>query len=222
MVSTPIGNLRDMTFRAVEILQSVDIIAAEDTRTSKKLLNHYQISTDCISYHDKNEQFRANELIESLHNGSSVAVITDAGTPCISDPGYRIVNAAHRENITVITIPGPSSVTAALSISGLPTDHYYFEGFLPRKKGRKTHLEFLANLPATIVIFESPHRIVKTLENVKLYMGSRWVSVGRELTKKFEECFFGVIDDAISYFSSKKNKGEFVIMVAKSGYSIDD
>ena len=156
VVATPIGNLADLTFRAEATLKAVNLIAAEDTRTSRKLMVHYAIDTPLIAYHDNNEINQAKKLVEKLNNGDSIAIISDAGTPGISDPGYRIVNLASKQNIDVITIPGPSAVTAALSISGIPTDHFYFEGFLPPKKGRKTRLELLESLPATIVIFESP------------------------------------------------------------------
>ena len=186
VVATPIGNLSDLTYRAEAVLKDVDIIAAEDTRTSRKLLNHYKIATKVIPYHDKNEVFQAQKILSKLDNGLSIAIISDAGTPCISDPGYRLVNLAKIKKIDVISIPGPSSVTSALSISGLPTDHFYFEGFLPPKKGRKTRFESLEFLPATIVIFESPHRILKTLKDISSYWGNRAVSVCRELTKLYE------------------------------------
>ena len=152
VIATPIGNLGDLTYRAETILKAVDLIAAEDTRTSRKLLTYYDIDTPLIAYHDNNEINQAKKLVKKLNNGDSIAVISDAGTPGISDPGYRIVNLANKEDIEVVAIPGPSSVTAALSIAGIPTDHFYFEGFLPPKKGRKTRFELLESLPATVVI----------------------------------------------------------------------
>ena len=218
VVATPIGNLSDLTYRAESVLKEVDLIAAEDTRTSRKLLNHYNISTPLIPYHDKNEIFQAKKLLAKLEDGDSIAIISDAGTPCISDPGYRLVNLAKIEKFDVISIPGPCSVTSALSISGLPTDHFYFEGFLPPKKGRKTRFESLELLPATIVIFESPHRILKTLKDIHSYWGDRTVSVCREITKLYEESFLGTVQEAYDYFSKTKPKGEFVVLIAKKGY----
>ena len=183
VVATPIGNLADLTFRAETTLKDVNLIAAEDTRTSRKLLHHYKRSTSVISYHDKNEINQAEKLVNKLNSGDSIAVISDAGTPCISDPGYRLVHLAKKKGIEVIAIPGPSALTAALSVSGIPTDHFYFEGFLPPKKGRKTRFELLETLPATVVIFESPQRVLRTLRDIQQYWGNRVVSICRELTK---------------------------------------
>ena len=221
VVGTPIGNLSDLTFRAETTLKAVDLIAAEDTRTSRKLLGHYNISTPLVSYHDNNEKYQATKLVDKLINGISIAIISDAGTPGISDPGYRIVNLANKENIEVVTIPGPSAVTAALSVSGIPTDHFYFEGFLPPKKGRKTRFELLESLPATVVIFESPQRVIRTLKDIHNYWGNRIISVCRELTKMHEETLLGTVTDAEIYFSKSKPKGEFVLLVAKKGYTLD-
>ena len=221
VVATPIGNLADLTFRAETTLKAVNLIAAEDTRTSRKLLMHYNIDSPLIAYHDNNEINQAKQLVKKLKNGDSIAIISDAGTPGISDPGYRIVNLARKENIEVVTIPGPSAVTAALSISGIPTDHFYFEGFLPPKKGRKTRFELLESLPATVVIFESPQRVIRTLNDIHNYFGDRIISVCRELTKMYEETFLGTITDAVDYFSQSKPKGEFVLLVAKDGYKLD-
>ena len=221
VVGTPIGNLADLTRRAETTLQTVDLIAAEDTRTSRKLLGHYNISTRLVAYHDNNEINQAKKLFDKLNKGDSIAIISDAGTPGISDPGYRIVNLASKENIEVITIPGPSAVTAALSIAGIPTDHFYFEGFMPPKKGRKTRFELLESLPATVVIFESPHRVLRTLNEIHNYWGNRIISVCRELTKMYEETFLGTVTDAELYFAKSKPKGEFVLLVAKKGYTLD-
>ena len=221
VVGTPIGNLADLTSRAEATLKAVDLIAAEDTRTSRKLLGHYNISTRLIAYHDNNEINQAKKLFDKLNKGDSIAIISDAGTPGISDPGYRIVNLASKENIEVVTIPGPSAVTAALSVSGMPTDHFYFEGFLPPKKGRKTRFELLESLPATVVIFESPQRVVRTLKDIHNYWGNRIISVCRELTKMHEETLLGTVTDAEMYFSKSKPKGEFVLLVAKKGYTLD-
>ena len=221
VIGTPIGNLADLTYRAEATLKAVDLIAAEDTRNSRKLLGHYNINTPLISYHDNNEINQARKLVDKLKNGDSIAIISDAGTPGISDPGYRIVNLASKKNIEVVTIPGPSAVTAALSISGMPTDHFYFEGFLPPKKGRKTRFELLESLPATVVIFESPQRVIRTLKDIHNYWGNRIISVCRELTKIYEETLLGTVMDAEIYFSKSKPKGEFVLLVAKKGYTLD-
>ena len=221
VVATPIGNLGDMTRRAIDVLSDVDVIASEDTRVTRRLLSHFDIENRCVSYHDNNEQYRSEELVRSLIDGNSVALVSDAGTPCISDPGYRVVNLAKQSGIEVVSVPGPSAVTAALSISGLPTDHFFFEGFLPKKKGRQTRFQFLSSLEASIVVYESPMRIIKTLNDISTFMGdTRIVSVCREITKKFEETFMGTIGDAIAYFSQKNPKGEFVIIIAKNGYEL--
>ena len=221
VVATPIGNLADLSFRAETTLKDVNLIAVEDTRISKKLLYHYKISTPVISYHDKNEINQAEKLVNKLNSGDSIAVISDAGTPCISDPGYRLVHLAKKKGIEVIAIPGPSALTAALSVSGIPTDHFYFEGFLPPKKGRKTRFELLETLPATVVIFESPQRVLRTLKDIQQYWGNRVVSICRELTKIYEETFLGTVIEAENYFSKSKTKGEFVILVAKKGYTLN-
>jgi len=220
VVSTPIGNLEDITYRAVSILKLVDIIAAEDTRTSRILLSRYEIKTKMVSYHEHNERARAESLCKDLTNGKNIALITDAGTPCISDPGYVLVNLARKEGFSIFPIPGPSSLTAALAVSGLPTDQFYYTGFLPRKKGRKTKLEFLASLPVTVVIFESPHRVLKTILDIDTYMGNRIISVCRELTKKFEEVLFGPVQEIREKIENSTPRGEFVIVVAKEGYSL--
>ena len=221
VVGTPIGNLGDMTRRAIDVLSDVDVIASEDTRVTRRLLSHFDIENRCVTYHDNNEQYRSEELVKSLIDGNSVALVSDAGTPCISDPGYRVVNLAKQSGIEVVSVPGPSAVTAALSISGLPTDHFFFEGFLPKKKGRQTRFQFLSSLEASIVVYESPMRIIKTLNDISTLMGdTRIVSVCREITKKFEEAFMGTIGDAIAYFSQKNPKGEFVIIIAKNGYEL--
>ena len=221
VVGTPIGNLTALTFRAELTLKAVNLIAVEDTRTSRKLLENYNINTPLIAYHENNEINQARKLVDKLKNGDSIAIISDAGTPGISDPGYRIVNLASKEKIEVIAIPGPSAVTAALSISGIPTDHFYFEGFLPPKKGRKTRFELLESLPATVVIFESPQRVIRTLKDIHNYWGNRIISVCRELPKMHEETFLGTVTDADIYFSKSKPKGEFVLLVAKKGYTLD-
>ncbi len=222
VVGSPIGNLGDLSSRAIEILSSVDLIAAEDTRVTSILLKKYSINKKCISYHEKNENIKFLRIIELLEAGSNVALISDAGTPCLSDPGYRIVNAARKNNIDVVSVPGASSITAALSISGLPSDHFYFEGFLPKKKGRKTRLEFLSSLDCSVVIFESPNRIIKTLNHISEYFGNRSISICREITKIYEENYFGYVDEVLDRLNQfDKVKGEFVLIVSKEGYSID-
>ena len=222
VVGSPIGNLGDFSNRAVEILSSVDLIAAEDTRVTSVLLKKYSINKKCKSYHEKNENIKFVKIVELLKIGNDVALISDAGTPCLSDPGYRIVNAARKNNIDVVSIPGASSITAALSISGLPSDHFYFEGFLPKKKGRKTRLKFLSSLDCSIVIFESPNRIIKTLNHISEYFGNRAISICREITKLYEENYFGYLDGVVDKLNQlDKVKGEFVLIVSKEGYNID-
>ena len=222
VVSSPIGNLGDLSYRAVDVLSSVQMIAAEDTRTTSILLKKYSINKKCISYHEKNENIKFLKIIDLLNEGLDIALISDAGTPCLSDPGYRIVNAARKSNIEVVSIPGASSITAALSISGLPSDHFYFEGFLPKKKGRKTRLEFLSSLDCSIVIFESPNRIIKTLNSISEYFGNRAISVCREITKVYEENYFGYVDEILIRLEKlSKIRGEFVLIVSKKGYKID-
>ena len=189
LISTPIGNLKDITLRSIETLKNVDLIAAEDTRRSGKLLKEYDVNTKMISYFEHNEEIRIKEIIDKLKKGLDIALISDAGTPTISDPGYRLVNEVHKNGIKISSLPGPSSVINALSVSGLPTDHFYFEGFLPRKKGRLTRFKFLSTLPATIILFESPYRLIKTLMDIEKFMGQRIVSVCREMTKIHEEIF---------------------------------
>lgn len=213
IVSTPIGNLEDITFRAVKILSGVDLIAAEDTRKTKILLEHYNIQKELISYFQFNEAKRTPELIEALKSGRSIAIVSDAGTPGISDPAYRLVRAAIDNGINIIPIPGASALLAALVVSGLPTDGFVFEGFLPHKKGRRTKLEHLKAESRTIILYESPHRILKTLQNLQEIFGDRQVAVAREITKKFEEIFRGTLSEALNYFSSKSIKGEFVLVV---------
>jgi len=218
IVSTPIGNLDDITKRAIETLNLVDIILCEDTRVTKKILNHYQIEKKLFVFNNINENRKAAGIIDIISAGSNIALVSDAGTPCISDPGYRLVNLAQKNNINVLTIPGACSVTSALSISGLPTDNFFFQGFLPRKKGRHTKLGDLANLKCSIVLFESPKRILKTLNDIEKYFGSRYIAICRELTKIYEEVIFGKITDILSNKDKIKLKGEFVIIIAKDGY----
>jgi 16S rRNA (cytidine1402-2'-O)-methyltransferase len=213
LVATPIGNLEDITYRAVKVLSSVDMIAAEDTRTTKILLDHYNIIKPMMSYYSYNEKARAPQLIEKLLAGQSIALVSDAGTPGISDPAYHIVQQALENNITIVPIPGASAVLSALIVSGLPTDRFVFEGFLPLKKGRKTKFELLKSESRTIVIYESPHRIIRTLEDIQRHLGNRSVVVARELTKKFEEILRGTVESVLAEIQTKQPRGEYVLLI---------
>jgi len=217
IVATPIGNLEDITLRAVRILQEAELILCEDTRHSHRLLDHYDIRKPALSYHDFNKEKVTAGIVEKLLAGQNIALISDAGTPGISDPAFYLVRHALRENIQVIPIPGPSAVISALVVSGLPTDKFHFEGFLPVKKGRKTRLEKLNDIESTIVLYESPHKILKTLENLKSYLGNRRVCIGREITKMHEEFYRGTIDDVLD---EVKPKGEFTLVLeGRSAYT---
>lgn len=214
LVPTPIGNLKDITLRALEVLQQVDLILAEDTRNTTHLLNHYQINKPLSPYHQHNEHKVLNHLIEQLAAGKNMAVVTDAGTPGISDPAFLLVRECIRQHIPVQSLPGPTAFVPALVNSGLPTNRFCFEGFLPVKKGRHTLLEKLIFEERTIIIYESPVRLVKTLTDLATYLGTqRPASVSRELTKMFEENKNGTLEELIQYFSQKAVKGEIVIIV---------
>jgi|TARA_B100000929_G_scaffold219818_1_gene176379 16S rRNA (cytidine1402-2'-O)-methyltransferase len=215
IVSTPIGNLEDITFRAIRILKDSSLIAAEDTRRSKVLLSHYNISTPTISYYEHNRYTRIPKLIDHLIDGKDIALITDAGTPGISDPAYRLIRAAINSDCRVESIPGASASLAALVASGLPTDRFIFEGFLPHKKGRKGKLEKVKDIDATIIFYESPNRLVRTLKDILEYIGNRPIAIGRELSKKFEEIMRGRVSDILSHYNTNKPKGEFVIVIGK-------
>jgi 16S rRNA (cytidine1402-2'-O)-methyltransferase len=214
LVPTPIGNLGDITFRAVEILKSVDTILAEDTRTSGVLLKHYSISKPLQSFHNYNEHRVVNTLIERLKNGETMALVSDAGTPGISDPGFLIARACVQAGLKIESLPGATAFVPALIKSGLPSDRFVFEGFLPQKKGRQTLLKTLANEERTMIFYESPYRLVKTLEQFAEYFGNnRKASVSRELTKMFEETANGTIEEIVKHFKTKEVKGEIVIVV---------
>ncbi len=213
MVATPIGNLADISYRAVHVLKNVDLIAAEDTRTSSVLLRHYNIATPMRSYHSYNLKKETPRLIDLLKQGRSIALISDAGTPGISDPGYHLARAAVVENIRIVPIPGSAAFLTALMASGLPTNRFVFEGFLPLKKGRKTRLEQLSHEERTIVLYESPHRIVRTVNDCLRYFGNRQVVMARELTKKFEEFFRGTITQLQERLQQKPPKGEIVLII---------
>ncbi len=214
IVPTPIGNLEDITYRAIRVLNEVDTILAEDTRTSGKLLKHYNINTKMNSYHMFNEHKMAESFADRMAAGETMAIITDAGTPAISDPGYLLVRACISRDIEVECLPGATAFVPALVNAGLPNDKFFFEGFLPHKKGRQTRLKFLATLPYSIVFYESPHRLVKTLQQfIEFFDSDRKVSVSRELTKIHEETIRGTFSEVLEYFQSKTVKGEIVIVV---------
>ncbi|WP_179344547.1 16S rRNA (cytidine(1402)-2'-O)-methyltransferase [Winogradskyella ursingii] len=215
LVPTPIGNLKDMTFRAVEVLNEVDLILAEDTRTSGKLLKHFEISTQMQSHHMHNEHKTVDGLIEKLKSGFSIAIISDAGTPAISDPGFLLVRACVENGIEVDCLPGATAFVPALVNSGLPNDKFVFEGFLPVKKGRQTRLLSLAEETRTIIFYESPHKLNKTLGHFCEYFGEdRQLSVSRELTKLYEETIRGTAKQVLDHYKEKPPKGEIVICVA--------
>lgn len=215
LIPTPIGNLEDMTYRAVRLLQEVDLILAEDTRTSSVLLQHYGIDTPMKSYHMHNEHGKLVLYLDKLRAGQRIALISDAGTPAISDPGFLLVRAALQAEIGVYCLPGATALIPALVQSGLPADRFFFQGFLPPKKGRQKKLEALSTQPVTVVLYESPHKLLKTLGQMLLYFGEdRQLSVSRELTKKFEATFRGSLDDAIQFYTKNPPKGEFVLCIA--------
>ncbi len=215
VVSTPIGNLGDVTHRSVEILNTVALIAAEDTRRTRILLNRYQIQTPLSSYNSFNKIKKGREFIGRLKKGEDLALVSDAGTPGISDPHYHLVNAAIEEGVAIFSIPGPSALLAALTVSGLPMDRFVFEGFLPRKKGRTTMLESLANERRTVVLFESPHRIQKTLQDLYKFFGDRKIAIGRELTKMYEEVVRGNLQELST--QERNWKGEITLVIAGAG-----
>ena len=215
LVPTPIGNLKDITLRALEVLQEADVILAEDTRTSSVLLNHYNIQKPLSPYHQHNEHKIVQHLIDQLKEGKKIALITDAGTPGISDPAFLLVRACVQNGVPVETLPGATAFVPALVNSGLPTNRFVFEGFLPQKKGRMTALKQLAEEERTMIFYESPYRLVKTLADLMQYFGEdRLCSVSRELTKKFEENKRGTLKEVHDYFAAKTVKGEIVMVVA--------
>ena len=214
LVPTPIGNLEDITLRAIRVLKEVDFILAEDTRTSGKLLKHFEIATQMYSHHMHNEHKSIDGVLNRLKNGETCAVISDAGTPAISDPGFLLTRACVENNIAVECLPGATAFVPALVNSGLPNDKFVFEGFLPVKKGRQTRLKLLAEETRTIIFYESPHKLLKTLGHFVEYFGEdRQVSVSRELTKLFEETIRGTATEVLAHFTNKPPKGEIVIIV---------
>lgn len=214
IVSTPIGNLDDITLRAIEVLKSVDLIACEDTRRTLILLEKFNIAKKLVSYYNYNERQRTEELISHLKLGKNIALVSDSGTPGISDPGYILIKRAIDENIQVIPIPGPTAFVSALVVSGLPMDEFVFVGFLPHKKGRKTKLQKLAQEERTIILYESPHRLLKTLNEILEVFGDREIAVAKELTKVHEEIFRGKVSEVLNKLTPDKIKGEFVIVIS--------
>lgn len=214
IVSTPIGHLGDITLRALHVLKSVDLIVAEDTRTSRTLLSHYDIKTPMSSFHSYNQTRETPKLLQRLNSNISIALISDAGTPGISDPAHMLVKACIQEGLSVIPIPGPSAFLAALVVSGLPTHNFIFEGFLPVKKGRQTKIKNLAVEQRTLIFYESPHRILKTVNELLVQFGDRSCVMGREITKKFEEFFRGTLAQLKEHLEKKTPKGEIVLIVA--------
>ena len=219
VVSTPIGNLKDLSFRAVEILSKVDLIVAEDTRITGNLLKKYEISNSMISFNIFNENSKVDQIVNNINKGKSIALVSDAGTPCISDPGYLLVNKIIKNGLNVFSVPGACSPIAALSISGLPSDRFIFEGFLPKKKGRKKKIESFKESDSTIIFLESPHRILKSLKDLELILGNRVVSVCKEITKINENVFTGKLNEIISKFEKvNRIRGEYIIIIAKKDY----
>jgi 16S rRNA (cytidine1402-2'-O)-methyltransferase len=218
LVATPIGNLSDITHRALQVLKDVDLIACEDTRHTHKLLSHYGITTKTISYHEHNEQQRATQLIEMLQQGSNVAVVSDAGTPSISDPGYRLVHAAIENDITIVPVPGPSALISALIAAGLPTDEFFFAGFLPsRSNARRTRLKELRSVPGTLIFYEAPHRLAATLKDAYEILGEREAVVARELTKVHEDIKRGRLSElAADYANDENTRGEIVLLIDRN------
>ena len=215
IVATPIGNLKDITYRAVEILKNATFIAAEDTRKSKILLSHFNINKPLISYFEHNKLKRIPQILKRINAGENCALITDAGTPAISDPAYKLIRNAINQNIMIESVPGPSAVLTALTASGLPTDRFIFEGFLPPRKNRKSRLERLKDEVATIIFFENPKRLYRTLNDIHKYIGDRPAVIAREMTKIHEEYLRGTVSQLILYTENNKLKGECVILIAK-------
>jgi len=214
LVATPIGNLEDLTYRARRILAEVNLIACEDTRHTRRLLAHYGIATPVVSFHEHNEAARTAELVQRLRRGQHIALVSDAGTPAISDPGYRLIREVTSAGLPLVPIPGPSAALAALTASGLPTDRFVFLGFLPRRSGeRRGALQAVAALPWTLVLFEAPHRIIAVLQDAAVVLGNRRVALARELTKKFEEIFRGTVAEALVHLRERLPQGEFTIVV---------
>jgi len=220
IIPTPIGNLEDITLRAIRMLKESNLILAEDTRVTRVLLSHLDLHKRMISYHVNNEHAQLEETVRQIQTHEQVALVSDAGTPGISDPGFLLVRACIERGIEVECLPGPTAFVPALVVSGLPADRFFFEGFLPHKKGRQSRLEYLATLDHTVIFYESPYRLVKTLEQIAQVMGAhRKVSVSKEISKMHETHFRGTIEEAVVYFSNLVVKGEFVIVVGKANFA---
>jgi 16S rRNA (cytidine1402-2'-O)-methyltransferase len=217
LVATPIGNLADITHRAINVLKTVSVIACEDTRHTRKLLQHYGLETKTVSYHEHNEQERGRQLIELLREGKDVAVVSDAGTPSISDPGYRLVRAAIDSDVQVVPVPGPSALISALIAAGLPTDEFFFGGFLPaRANARRTRLAELRSMPGTLIFYEAPHRLAETLKDALEALGEREAVVARELTKLHEEISRGRLSELAEHYSKEDPRGEIVLLIDRT------
>ena len=217
IVATPIGNLADITHRALQVLRDVALVACEDTRHTRKLLQHYGLDTKTVSYHEHNEQQRARELIELLQQGSDVAVVSDAGTPAISDPGFRLVRAAIENGVAVVPVPGPSALIAALVAAGLPTDEFFFGGFLPaRSSVRRARLQELRAVPGTLIFYEAPHRLAASLQDAYAVLGEREAVVARELTKLHEELRRGRLSELAEHYSQTEPRGEIVLLIDRN------
>lgn len=221
VVATPIGNLKDVSFRTLDILKETDFILCEDTRITGRLLSNYKIKNELISFNARTEERKIEFVVKRILNGESAAIVSDSGTPGISDPGVRLVNEIHKNGITVSGIPGPNAAITALSISGLPTDSFVFEGFLPQKKGRQKKLTALSEEERTIILYESVYRIEKLLNELNEFMPERFLFIGRELTKMFEEYWTGIPQDILFLLKDKKIKGEFVVVIAPKNWKSD-
>ena len=216
IVPTPIGNLEDITLRAIRVLKECDLIIAEDTRVTRNLLNHLGIQKKVISFHTNNEHAQLNEMIRIIQQSTLVALVSDAGTPGISDPGFLLIRACVEQGISLECLPGPTAFVPALVSSGSPCDRFYFEGFLPHKKGRQTRLEYIASMDCTVVLYESPYRLIKTLEQLATHVGgNRKICVSKEISKMFETHFRGTVDQALVHFNTVAIKGEFVLIISK-------
>ena len=216
IVPTPIGNLEDITLRAIRVLKECDLIIAEDTRVTRNLLNHLGIQKKVISFHTNNEHAQLNEMIRIIQHSTRVALVSDAGTPGISDPGFLLIRACVEQGISLECLPGPTAFVPALVSSGIPCDRFYFEGFLPHKKGRQTRLEYIAAMDCTVVLYESPYRLIKTLEQLATHVGgNRKICVSKEISKMFETHFRGTVGQALVHFNTVAIKGEFVLIISK-------
>ena len=222
IVPTPIGNLEDITLRAIRVLKACDLIIAEDTRVTRNLLNHLGIQKKVISFHTNNEHAQLNEMLRIIQQSTLVALVSDAGTPGISDPGFLLIRACVEQGISLECLPGPTAFVPALVSSGIPCDRFYFEGFLPHKKGRQTRLEYIASMDCTVVLYESPYRLIKTLEQLATHVGgNRKICVSKEISKMFESHFRGTVDQAIEHFNSVAIKGEFVLIISKDSHTVN-